>query len=643
MKILKGHNLALVSPWVLAAACALLAMIIGVFAVNNYRREKSLMTEVLLERGITLIRFVTSGARASFLSGIRDGRQPVWQSTEHVQSILQHAAEQPGVNFLVLVDGAGKILASSSPLQVNSYVDKQTFGFISSFEQEIRGQSNFLYRIGGSDQSTAFQVAAVFAPTANRPLEPHGQGIGRGGDHRRRILGFQFCPLEWSDELERVNKEKYIILVELDLAQLNKAVRRQLLQIVILSVVLLLVGIGGWLSLLTLQGLKGSQSRLSKIKAFRDILISSLPVGLIVTDSEGKIVLCNHFAEQLASVIENEVVGAVPEEVLAPELALALAQGRFLQTKKADGTTLPGNGQNEAVQKEIILADNKGVKRSLQLHSLSVEDNEGAAAGAMLLIQDLSQVKSLEEELRRSERMAALGKMAAGVAHELRNPLSSIKGLAILLKSRFQEVASASSLTPESGRLWSAKNNDLETADILVQEVERLNRSIGELLDYARPQKLIKKDVDPAEVVRKAVSLIRMDAESVGVKVELAMADDLPLVPADQDKLIQVFLNLFLNSIQAMEYGGRLDISITVQDGNIFFTITDTGSGISQGDLPRIFDPYFTTKPEGTGLGLAMSMKIIEEHGGTITFQSEEAVGTSIVVSLPVDLYQQPE
>jgi two-component system sensor histidine kinase HydH len=132
-----------------------------------------------------------------------------------------------------------------------------------------------------------------------------------------------------------------------------------------------------------------------------------------------------------------------------------------------------------------------------------------------------------------------------------------------------------------------------------------------------------------------------MDAESVGVKVELAMADDLPLVEADQDKLIQVFLNLFLNSIQAMEDGGRLDISITVQDGNIVFTITDTGSGISKGDLPRIFDPYFTTKPEGTGLGLAMSMKIIEEHGGTITFQSEEAVGTSIVVSLPVNLCKQ--
>jgi len=236
----------------------------------------------------------------------------------------------------------------------------------------------------------------------------------------------------------------------------------------------------------------------------------------------------------------------------------------------------------------------------------------------MLLIQDLSQVKSLEEELRRSERMAALGKMAAGVAHELRNPLSSIKGLAILLKSRFQE-----------------KSTDQETADILVQEVERLNRSISELLDYTRPQKLIKVDVHPEEVVRKAVSLIRMDAESMGVGIEIHIEGDVPVIQADQDKLNQVFLNLFLNSIQAMEHGGGLDIQVASEGGNVTFTVKDNGCGVNKEDLPRIFDPYFTTKPEGTGLGLAMSVKIIEEHGGTITFQSEPDKGATVVVILP--------
>lgn len=606
---MKGQRLALVSPWVLAAACTLLALIIGVFAVNNYRREKTLMTDVLLERGATLIRFVTSGARASFLNGARGGQPPVWQWSEHVQDILERAAEHPGVHFLALVDGSGKILASSAPAEMDSRVDEETLAFVASIKQGEHDLGRFRYRIGGSDHSTAFQVAALFVPIGKRPLRLQGPPMA-GSNRGEGVMGHimmrnHLFPAEWIDELNRVSRQKYIILVELDLAEFNRAVRQQLLQIVILSVVLLLVGVGGWLSLLTLEGLKGSQNRLSRIKAFRDILISSLPVGLIVTDSEGKIILCNQFAEHLASVAENEVVGFAPEGVLAPELTLAL-EARRMQTAGP-------------VQKEIVLSDNKGVVRTLQLHSLSVVDNEGAPAGVMLLIQDLSQVKSLEEELRRSERLAALGKMAAGVAHELRNPLSSIKGLAILLRSRFQE-----------------KSSDQETADILVQEVERLNRSIGELLDYARPQKLIKQDIHPEELVGKAVSLIRMDAESVGVRVEIQLEDDLPLVQADPDKLSQVFLNLFLNAIQAMEDGGgRLDISVTAQRRNVLFTIKDTGCGVNKGDLPRIFDPYFTTKPEGTGLGLAMSMKIIEEHGGTMTFESEPDAGTTVVVSLP--------
>ncbi len=616
MRYIKGQRLALVSPWVLAAACALLSLIIGVFAVNNYRREKSLMTDGLLERGATLIRFVTSGARASFLDGVRKGLPPVWKWSEHMQEILEHAAEHPGVHFLAIVDASGNILASSASEKVGTRVDDETLTFIGSIAQGVYDQGRFRYRVGGSlsesGNATAFQVAALFVPIGKRELELQGSrlnSLNRGGEGMMgRMMKYHLFPPEWSDELERVSLQKYGILVELDLAEFNKAVRQQFLQIVILSVVLLLVGIGGWLSLLTLEGLKGSQSRLSRIRAFRDLLISSLPIGLIVTDSKGKIVLCNQFAEQIASVAENEVVGLIPEDVLAPELALALNMDIADQKKSPAGS----------VQREIILPDAQGVRRTLQLNSLCIVESEGAHAGVMLLIQDLSQVKSLEEELRRSERMAALGKMAAGVAHELRNPLSSIKGLAILLKSRFQE-----------------KSTDQETADILVQEVERLNRSIGELLDYARPQKLIKADVHPEEVVQKAVSLIRMDAESEGVRVEIQVEADLPVVQADQDKLNQVFLNLFLNSIQAMEHGGRLDIRVATQGRNVLFTVKDTGCGVNKKDLPRVFDPYFTTKPEGTGLGLAMSVKIIEEHGGTITFESEPDVGTTVVVSLP--------
>lgn len=610
MRLIKGQRLALVSPWVLAAACALLALIIGVFAVNNYRREKILMTDMLLERGATLIRFVTSGARASFLDGIRRGLAPSSQWPENVQDILVRAAEHPGVHFVALVDNAGKILASSEPGEVNTPIDKGTLAFLGTINRDFHDLGRFRYRVGGHKHVSAFQVAALFVPIGKRQFEqqiPFPMGIFRGGEGIGQMMmkRHHLFPPEWTDELERMSQQKYIILVELDLAQLNKAVKQQLLQIVFLSVVLLLVGVGGWLSLLTLEGLKGSQNRLNRIKAFRDTLISSLPVGLIVTDSQGVIILCNQFAEQIASVTEKEVVGLPPERVLAPELARSMTDRNIMNN-------------DTAAREEILLPDSKGGIRTLQLHSMAVVDSDNVPAGVMLLIQDLSQVKSLEEELRRSERMAALGKMAAGVAHELRNPLSSIKGLAILLKSRFQD-----------------KSNDQQTADILVQEVERLNRSISELLDYTRPQKLIKEDVHPEEVVRKAISLIRMDAEAMGVTTTIHVDGNVPVIQADQDKLNQVFLNLFLNSIQAMEEGGNLDVDVTAKDEQVIFTVKDTGCGVSKEDLSRIFDPYFTTKPEGTGLGLAMSVKIIEEHGGSISFHSEPGKGTIVTIALP--------
>jgi two-component system, NtrC family, sensor histidine kinase HydH len=252
------------------------------------------------------------------------------------------------------------------------------------------------------------------------------------------------------------------------------------------------------------------------------------------------------------------------------------------------------------------------------LAGLSVVDSEDRFAGNMLLIQDVSQVKELEEELRRNEKLAALGKMAAGVAHELRNPLSSIKGLAVLLKSRFTENSS-----------------DRETADTLVQEVERLNRSIGELLDYARPHKLQTMKISLETVLQKAMSLIRMDAETIGIRMEAEFQEHLPLVEADQDKLIQVFLNLFLNSLQAMENGGVLSIKTGAENARVICIIEDTGCGIDPKYASKVFDPYFTTKNDGTGLGLAMSAKIIEEHGGTIEFESTSGKGTIVKVELP--------
>ncbi len=599
-----------VSPWILAAACSLLAVIITVFAVSNYRREKQLMTEVLLQKGVTIIRFVNAGPRTRFRTSGENFAAMELQWTEQVQQILDHAAEQPDIHMAMMVDNKGRIVACSDRSHAGQTIGEETAAFFRSLAAENAG--NVAFRIGqearGNDN--VFQAIAYYAPlglpTPPGGLPPMLDQTGRGnGPMRDHMMQMQHGLRLWREMAQKMQDARYVLLVELEISQHTAAVKRQLLQIVILSIVLLLVGIGGWLSLLTLQGYRGTQVRLGRMRAFNDLLVSSLPLGLVATDSEGRIRLCNRTAEDILASSETQMSGRVPGDVLPPPLA-------DLMAKSVEQPDSPR-------RQEVVLEGKHDRPRSLLLAALAVMDGERRHVGTMLLIQDVSEVKLLEEELKRNERLAALGEMAAGVAHELRNPLSSIKGLAVLLKSRFSEGAA-----------------DRETADILVREVERLNRSISELLDYARPNRLEKDSVSLHDVLQKAITLIRVDAEAAGITIATDFCGDHDLVFADRDKLSQVFLNLFLNAIQAMHGGGSLKVSTVAGQGILTCQVEDSGCGIEAAMLPKVFDPYVTTKSGGTGLGLAMSVKIVEEHGGRIDISSSPGLGTQVVVTLPV-------
>jgi two-component system sensor histidine kinase HydH len=233
---------------------------------------------------------------------------------------------------------------------------------------------------------------------------------------------------------------------------------------------------------------------------------------------------------------------------------------------------------------------------------------------------DVTEIKKLEAQVRRHDRLVALGKMAAGVAHEVRNPLSSIKGFATLLGSRFP-----------------AKSEEGEAARLLINEVERLNRSITELLTYARPLPLTIAEVAIEPFIEASLKLIQSDAKELDVAVHQEIALVRKQVRLDKDRLNQVLLNLYLNSLQAMEHGGELRVAVRegARPGTLEISVRDTGCGIAADILERVMDPYFTTKPEGTGLGLAMVYKIIDEHGGTIKISSKEGEGTTVTIILP--------
>ncbi|NLX18405.1 MAG: hypothetical protein GXY53_03865, partial [Desulfobulbus sp.] len=256
----------------------------------------------------------------------------------------------------------------------------------------------------------------------------------------------------------------------------------------------------------------------------------------------------------------------------------------------------------------------------LLCHILTITDSEQKYLGKVLLISDVTEIRSLEQRMRESERLAAIGRMAGGVAHEVRNPLSSIKGLALLLKNKFP-----------------VGSKEQSTANLLIQETERMNRTITEMLSFTRPSALKLTPVDLAELLEKSVDLIRAEATDNRIDIELDVESELTPILADADRLQQVVMNVLLNALQAMENGGVLSVKLanTLDHSGIELRISDTGGGVPADSLPQVFYPYFTTKPNGTGIGLAISQKIIADHEGTIDLESDPGKGTTVTIYLP--------
>ena len=218
-------------------------------------------------------------------------------------------------------------------------------------------------------------------------------------------------------------------------------------------------------------------------------------------------------------------------------------------------------------------------------------------------------VHELEEEVRRREKLAAIGTMAAGVAHEVRNPLSSIKGYATYFRQRFSEGS-----------------EEREAASIMVREVNRLNRVITDLLGLSRPSYVKPGSVNLESIVTHVLRLIRQNAAEKGVTVAFRSSRSVPKVYVDMERLGQALLNLCLNALDAMPDGGTLTIAIARAKNSVCLMVRDTGTGMSPQTLDHIFDPYFTTKGSGTGLGLPLVHKLVTAHGRRISVSSREAV-----------------
>jgi signal transduction histidine kinase len=264
--------------------------------------------------------------------------------------------------------------------------------------------------------------------------------------------------------------------------------------------------------------------------------------------------------------------------------------------------------------------------RVVGLHGAPLVGARGETTGTVLVLDDLTEQRTLEEQIQRAQRLAALGRLAGGLAHEIRNPLGITRAAAQILQ-----------------RELDAQPAFQEYTQVIQAEIDRVDRLIEHLLAYARPIPVQRGPVDVASLLDRTVTLTRAYASQQGVALVVEAASELPIVDGDGELLHQALVNLLLNGIQAAGPNGtvRLLASGTTsgpqEDPAVLLTIHDTGPGIAPGDLPFIFDPFFTTRADGTGLGLSIVQQIIHEHGGAVEVQSEPGHGAHFVVRLPAN------
>jgi two-component system sensor histidine kinase HydH len=521
-------------------------------------------TRLLLEKGEALIRSFEAGARA--------GEGMAWGSFQ-LQKLLIETAQQPGVEYFVITDTEGRILADSDPGMVgDAYGTDLDLAALA-----LQGAAQWRI-VTGAEGPDTFEVYRRFAPRE----EPYGgfNGQARGAS--------------------------YVIFVGLNMAPVQAAHDQDTRNTIITAAVLLLISIAGIVSLLLALGYRSARASLSRVKALSDSLVEHMPVGIVAVDSDERVMVFNDTAEKLLDRTSTEVIGKPSTEILPPACQAMLKE---LESGRP------------IVEKEFECMVSEGRTVPLEVIAAVLKDDEGKLIGRIALLRDLSELQHLRKEVERSQRLAAVGSLAAGVAHEIRNPLSSLKGFATYFRQRYSGVP-----------------DDVKVADIMIQEVDRLNRVITELLEFSRPMELKRKGTDLAGLVRHVLRTVEGQAREKEITVKTALSSGFPEAFIDPDRMTQVFLNLFLNALAAMEKGGALSVSVTRHDGgSLRVTVTDSGAGIRKEDLGRVFDPYYTTKPSGTGLGLAIVHRIVEAHGGEIRLESEPGKGTTFTILLPIE------
>jgi len=402
----------------------------------------------------------------------------------------------------------------------------------------------------------------------------------------------------------RVPDQRRILRIGFSLASMEALDRSITIQLSLLAGLIFLVGIGGLALFFTSQRYTALAEDLYAAEALTDELFRGIRSALLVIDRDGIIRLANPQAGYLLGQPTAALVGKKYADVAPGDPA------RFLPLQERGESTL---------EQEVHWRNREGDERLLLVSTTRLR---GDRDDAVAILHDVTETRKLTRQAEQTERLAAMGDLAAGVAHEIRNPLNAISIASQRLKAEFEPKSDAEEYRQLLGSLKA--------------EIERLNETVQQFLGLARGLNLERKPLNLSELLESVVSGLKLEGGEKGVTVEAEIAT-LPVVNGDADALRKLFRNLGQNALAATSKGGRVTVKADSRPGGVRVSVKDTGSGIDPADLPHIFRPYFSRKKGGSGIGLALVHRIASEHGGAIDVESRPGEGSTFVVTLPAE------
>lgn len=337
-----------------------------------------------------------------------------------------------------------------------------------------------------------------------------------------------------------------------------------------------------------------------------ETVLDSMMDGIIVCDDDHKPILINKSAERLVPIIQTELYdnrlwNSIRDDELADFFKLRMER------------------EETVLDREFALETKLGTRIIAISITPLVKDKK--ITGTLIHVEETTEKRKRESRLRRAENLASLTTLAAGVAHEIKNPLGAISIHVQLLKKSLSK-----NTNPSVDRYLN----------VVEEEIDRLNRIVVDFLFAVRPMDISTINDDMNGLVQELINFIKPETDSLGITITANLEKSLQLVPFDKRYMKQALLNLIKNASAAMEHGGILELQTWQEAGELRILVKDNGTGISEENIGKIFEPYFTTKASGTGLGLTLTYKIIKEHGGDISVKSKPSQGTEFVISLPI-------